>query len=101
MSNPNLPPGLAEAERAAFDDFPPVDGNKLLNDVSEFIGRYLQCSEHQRTVLALWALHTHCMSAAQVTPYLAIQSAEKQSGKTLCLQLLNLLCESPALTAGF
>jgi Protein of unknown function (DUF3631) len=101
MSNFNLPPGLAEAERAAFEDFPPVDGNRLLNDVSQFIGRYLQCSEHQRTVLALWALHTHCMSAAQVTPYLAIQSAEKQSGKTLCLQLLNLLCNDPALTSSF
>lgn len=101
MSNPNLLPTLAEANQIAMDDFEPVDGNKLLNDVSEFIGRYLQCSEHQRTVLALWALHTHCISAAQVTPYLAIQSAEKQSGKTLCLQLLKLLCNDPALTASF
>ncbi|HEY6350490.1 MAG TPA: DUF3631 domain-containing protein, partial [Candidatus Angelobacter sp.] len=67
----------------------------------QFIGRYLQCSEHQRTVLALWVLHTHCSTAAQVTPYLAIQSAQKQSGKTLCLKLLSLLCDFPALTAGF
>jgi len=61
----------------------------------------LQCSDHQRTVLALWVLHTHCSTAAQVTPYLAIQSAQKQSGKTLCLKLLSLLCDFPALTAGF
>ena len=82
-------------------DFEPPDGDQLLHDVSAFIGRYLQCSEHQRTILALWALHTHSLPAAQVTPYLSIQSAEQQSGKSLCLQLLSLLCNSPALTASF
>src|SRR5215472_6403571 len=97
-----------EAELAALDASfdpdkfdEPIDGNALLNQVSQFIGRYLQCSEHQRTVLALWVLHTHITTAAQVTPYLAIQSAQKQSGKTLCLQLLSLLCADPALTSGF
>jgi hypothetical protein len=73
----------------------------LLTQTSGFIGRYLQCSEHQRTVLALWVLHTYCYSSAQVAPYLSIQSAHKQSGKTLCLQLLNLLCAAPAFTSGF
>jgi putative DNA primase/helicase len=73
----------------------------VLSQVSEFIGRYLHCSDDQRTVMALWVLHTYCLSAAQVTPYLSIQSLHKQSGKTLCLQLLNLLCDHPALTAGF
>src|SRR5579864_2296934 len=83
------------------DELEPIDGANLLEQVSQFIGRYLQCSDHQRTVLALWVLHTHCSTAAQVTPYLAIQSAQKQSGKTLCLKLLSLLCDFPALTAGF
>src|SRR5579872_3987719 len=73
----------------------------VLSQVSGFIGRYLQCSDHQRTVLALWVLHAYCFYTAQVTPYLSIQSPHKQSGKTLCLQLLNLLCEDPALTSGF
>jgi hypothetical protein len=79
----------------------PSEGAILLEEVSQFIGRYLQCTEHQRTILALWVLHTHSLPAAQITPYLSIQSREKQSGKTLCLQLLSLLCESPALTSGF
>jgi hypothetical protein len=78
-----------------------INGAALLDHVSQFIGRYLQSSEHQVTVMALWALHTYCLPAARVTPYLFIQSTEKQSGKTLCLQLLSLLCDSPALTAGF
>jgi hypothetical protein len=72
----------------------------VVSQVSEFIGRYLQCSEHQRTVLALWVVHTYCFPAAQATPYLSIRSAHKQSGKTLCLQLLALLCEGSALTSG-
>lgn len=73
----------------------------LLDKVSRFIGRYLQCSEEQLTVLALWSLHTHCLEAARVTPYLSIQSTEKQSGKSLCLQLLSLLSDGSALTIGF
>jgi Protein of unknown function (DUF3631) len=102
MSHPLITPP-EPAVHTAFNaaDLESIDGDQLLQDVTQFVGRYLQCSEHQRTVMALWVLHTHCLSAVQVTPYLAIQSTEKQSGKTLCLQLLNLLCESPALTAGF
>ena len=78
-----------------------ANGDQLLHDVSHFIGRYLQCSEHQRNLMALWCLHTHALPAARITPYLSIQSAEKQSGKSLCLQLLSLLCATPALSSGF
>src|SRR5215813_7385738 len=78
-----------------------IDGAQLLRQITQFIGRYLHCSEHQRTVLALWVFHTHCFPAAQVTPYIAIRSNHKQSGKTLCLQLLSRLCSEPAFSAGF
>jgi hypothetical protein len=76
-------------------------GAALLDQVSHFIGRYLQCSEHQRDLMALWCLHTHGWPSARVTPYLSIQSAYKQSGKSLCLQLLSLLCNRSALTTSF
>ncbi|HEV3038136.1 MAG TPA: DUF3631 domain-containing protein [Candidatus Angelobacter sp.] len=76
-------------------------GAQLLDQVADFLGRYLQCSEHQRNLMALWCFHTHYWPSARVTPYLSIQSAEKQSGKSLCLQLLSLLCNSPVLTVGF
>jgi hypothetical protein len=36
-----------------------------LDDVIAFLSRYLHCTEHQRTLLALWILHTHCPSAAE------------------------------------
>jgi hypothetical protein len=76
------------------------EAKTVVDEVADFIGRYLHCTEHERNTLALWLLHTHCFSATQVTPYISIQSVQKQSGKTLCLQLLSLLCPNPALTSG-
>jgi hypothetical protein len=81
------------------DDSP--TGAALLDQLAHFIGRYLQCSEHQRNLMALWCVYTHGWPSARVTPYLSIQSAYKQSGKSLCLQLLSLLCNRSALTTGF
>jgi Protein of unknown function (DUF3631) len=66
----------------------PAKNQKMLDDICAFLARYLQCSQNQRTVLALWILHTWCFAAARSTPYLAIQSSRKLSGKTLCLRLL-------------
>ena len=73
---------------------------ELMQDVSAFISRYLACTRDQLTVLALWTLHTHCFSAANTTPYLSIFSAESRCGKSVCLQLLRLLCAEPWLAAG-
>src|SRR5436305_11779950 len=46
----------------------------LLADLMSFLARCLVCSDHQRLVLALWIIHTHCSSAAQYTPYLDVRS---------------------------
>jgi hypothetical protein len=73
---------------------------QLLSDIAAFISRYLACTSHQLTVLALWILHTHCFSAADATPYLNIFSVESRCGKSVCLQLLRLLCADPWLVAG-
>jgi hypothetical protein len=73
---------------------------QLLFDIAAFISRYLACTSHQLTVLALWTLHTHCFAAADATPYLNIFSAESRCGKSVCLQLLRLLSADPWLAAG-
>jgi|SRR5947209_1296890 len=70
----------------------PAPTHDMLDRLEKFFRHYLHCTPDQRTVLQLWALHTHCFAAAGATPYLFIHSPEKQSGKTLCLQLLGLLC---------
>jgi len=79
----------------------PVDGQQMLSLVSAFIHQYLVCTEDQLAILALWVLHTHCFLNAAVTPYLHISSRERESGKTLCIELLSLLCMGPWLTSGF
>ena len=41
--------------------------------------------------VVLWVAHTHALDHADATPYLAISSPEKQSGKTRLLECLGLL----------
>src|SRR5947208_1778244 len=67
----------------------------LINQVVDFYGQYLSCSPDQLDLLALWTLHTHCFQSAPFSPPLNISSRRPQSGKTLCLELLALLCHRP------
>lgn len=43
---------------------------------------------------ALWILHTHAFEASETTPYMSLSSAEKRSGKTRLLEVLELLVRS-------
>jgi hypothetical protein len=65
----------------------------LIAQIVDFYGQYLSCSPEQLDLLALWTLHSCSLPAAPFSPFLNIHSRQKQSGKTLCLQLLGLLCE--------
>jgi len=65
-----------------------VMGERLLDDISAYIRRFVSLSESQARVAAVWVVHTHALDAADSTPYLAITSAEKQSGKTRLLEVL-------------
>ena len=94
-TNPEIP--LDPEQELDFS----ITGAGLLDHIDRFVGRYLECSDHQRLIMAFWVLHTHCLPAAQVTPYLAIQSAERESGKSLCLQLLSMISPESALTTAY
>src|SRR5437016_2537276 len=69
------------------------NGQTLINQVANFYQQYLHCSPEQLDLLALWTMHTHIIPAAPFSPALNICSRQKHSGKTLCLQLLGLLCD--------
>jgi hypothetical protein len=73
---------------------------QILDDISALIRQYLFCSEDQLTVLALWVVHTYGFEYFSVTPYLNILSPESQSGKTVCMSLLDLLCHKPWMPSG-
>src|SRR5437764_381036 len=65
-----------------------------------FFEKHLRASPEQLCLLTIWTVHTHCYSAFGVTPYLNICSREKQSGKTLCLELLDMVCNNAWYATG-
>ncbi|MCH8277545.1 MAG: hypothetical protein IIC12_01250, partial [Proteobacteria bacterium] len=79
---------VADAEPA---DTGIPDGAKLLDELVAYFRRYVVMSPVQTTALALWTLHTHAFGAAEVTPYMAVTSAEKRCGKTLTLEAMELV----------
>lgn len=93
---------IDETSRASVPTFTMSDrdargeGEALLDDLRTFLCRFVAFPEpEQADAVALWVIHTHAFEAAEATPRLSIQSAEKQSGKTRLLELLDLLCRSP------
>jgi hypothetical protein len=68
---------------------------ELLDGIAATIRRYVVMSDAQRDVVALWVLHAHAIEAADSTPYLAVTSAEKQSGKSRLLEVLAQLVPRP------
>jgi Protein of unknown function (DUF3631) len=71
------------------------NGVEILNRVCEFIRRYVHLSDQQARLVTVWTAHTHAVGAATTTPYLNINSAVKQCGKTRLLEVLQLLVNKP------
>jgi integrase len=75
-----------------------VELGELLDEIAGFVRRFVVMSPAQSDAAAVWVVHTHVFGAAEQTPYLAISSAEKRSGKTRLLEVLELLVARPWLT---
>jgi hypothetical protein len=71
------------------------DSARLLDDIAAFLDRFVVLTVDQARTIALWVVHTHAFEAADSTPYLNIRSAEKRSGKTRLLEVLELLVAKP------
>ncbi|AGG08468.1 DUF3631 domain-containing protein [Dehalococcoides sp. THU3] len=72
-----------------------VDLSSLLDDISAFIKRYVVLTSEQLVAIVLWVAHTYLIGHADTTPYLNIHSAEKRSGKTRLLEVLETLVSNP------
>src|SRR5215469_1355436 len=70
-------------------------GVDMLASIVSFLRKHLVCDDQQLTVLALWVAQTWCFDAFPSTAYLDVRSPESQSGKSLLLDLLELLCAEP------
>lgn len=72
------------------------DGAELLDDVAGFLSQYVVFqSTAQVIAAALWTAHTYALDAFDVTPYLAVTSPEKRSGKSRLLDVLEVMVARP------
>jgi hypothetical protein len=72
----------------------------VLDATRDFVRRYVVLTEAQATAVALWIAHTHATDASETTPYLSVTSAEKRSGKTRLLEVLEALVRKPLVAAN-
>jgi len=78
--------------RARPEPLPPPVLADVLDQVAALLRRHVAFpSTAARDAVALWAAHTHVYDRFDSTPRLCLVSAEKQSGKTRSLELLELL----------
>lgn len=74
---------------------------QLLEALSRLLARFVVFpSDQDRYAVAAWALHTWALEAFDNTPRLALLSAEKGSGKTRTLEILELVCRNPIQTVN-
>jgi len=91
---------VAELKREIRETFP-VETARLLAEVEAFVRRFVVLpSPAEYAAVALFVMHTHAFEAAHATPYLVVESPEKQSGKTRLLEVLALVCRRPVKVAS-
>jgi putative DNA primase/helicase len=78
----------------------PVDGASLVSDIEAAITAHAMLPEGAAVTMSLWIVHTYCLSAAAITPRLAVVSPTKRCGKTTVLKLLGALAHKPLAAAN-
>jgi hypothetical protein len=88
----------ADELRAVLETPPPAVDElaDLLEQIETFVSTYVVFnSMAQPTAVALWLAHAHAIEAADVTPYLHVCSPVPRCGKTLLLDVLELVAPRP------
>ena len=67
----------------------------VLEAATALIDTYMVMSPEALDTCALWVAHTHVVEAFDTTPYLEVTSPERRCGKSLLIELLELLVDSP------
>jgi hypothetical protein len=74
----------------------PATADHVLDKVAGLLKHYVVFHHRAEvTAVALWIAHTHVLDAFDVTPYLHLHSAEKRSGKTRLLEIIEALVPRP------
>ena len=79
--DPGGPPAAGHEE--TLPEVARDQGAGILEEVEKQYRAYIAwASDHQAVAVTLWTAHTHAAEVSDTTPYLAIESAEPESGKT-------------------
>ena len=63
----------------------------LLNEIERTLRRYVVMSDDAHAIVTVWVAHVFAFQAFEFTPYLAITSATKRSGKSRLLEVLEVI----------
>lgn len=81
---------------SGYPGIEPVGGDELLDRVAAAISRFcLLPSPHALTGVVLWVAYTHMSDAFEYAPRLVARSAEKRSGKSRLLEVIDALVHEP------
>jgi Protein of unknown function (DUF3631) len=94
----SLAPSLPAVEAAQWSE--PVNGARLLDDITAALRRYVVLEKGAAEATALWVVHTFCFDAFPITPRLAVTSAVMRCGKTTLLDVLSFLVHRPISTGN-
>jgi hypothetical protein len=95
-SDPEAPGDSRSVAGRQDDPWPAaVEGDSLLTDLAALIRGHVVLSDAQAIAVALWVVHTHCMTATDYTPYLWVRSATPECGKSTLLELAARLVYRP------
>src|SRR5258705_10087710 len=78
----------------------PVNGAILLDQIVAVLRRFVIFPKWVAEMLALWILHTFAYHLRDVTAYLAIESPEKECGKSTLLMVLSHFVNRPAMSSN-
>jgi putative DNA primase/helicase len=78
----------------------PVDGEELLTEVAGVLKTYVVLQEAALHAVSLWIIHTYVFSTTMITPRLLLKSAEKRSGKTTLLLVIERMASRAIATAN-
>lgn len=78
----------------------PVDGSALVSEIITTLERHCVLPPGAAVAIAFWALHTYCLDAFYVSPFLTLSSPEKRCGKTTLLSLVERMVLRPLLASN-
>jgi hypothetical protein len=78
---------------------PENDQGKLLRGIEKILRKYLVFpNSYDYVTVSLWIAHCHALDSFDATGRLAFMSPEPQSGKSRCLEVIELLINNPIIT---